>query len=239
MTRQAAADGARRGIEASDLPAEITREQAQAVIDADLKTGRTPRIGFYEVPVLREGGLTLVPATGEHAEVLRTLMHDRDVMLLTGSIQNSARADRLANGEEEKEIAPAQLEEIYEDWSVAEDRAVWVIQERGRVVGEILLLDLDHKNLACGMRLWIAGETDRGLGPRAIELALAHAFDTVGLHRVALEVYDHNPRAKHVYEKLGFVLEGTLRDSLRLDEGWVDLHMMSMLRPEWEARRDR
>ena len=39
---------------------------------------------------------------------------------------------------------------------------------------------------------------------------MSHAFG-VGLHRVELDVYAFNTRARHVYEKLGFVLEGTKR----------------------------
>jgi RimJ/RimL family protein N-acetyltransferase len=192
---------------------------------------------LYDVPTLDAGdGVCLVPATGDHAAVLARLMKDPEVMLQTGSVHSSERARRIAAGDEELEYSAERLEEIYERWSVAVDRAVWVIEADGDVVGEILLLDLDADNLACGLRLWIAGRTGSGIGTRAIRAALSHAFDTVGLHRVSLEVYDHNPRARRLYERIGFVHEGTLRAALRLDEDWVDAHVMAMLRPEWERR---
>lgn len=192
---------------------------------------------LYHVPELSAGaGVRLVPAHGDHAAVLARLMKDREVMLQTGSVHSTERADRIASGEEQEAFSPEQLEEIYERWSVAVDRAVWVIEDDGDVVGEILLLDLDAANLACGLRLWIAGRTGHGIGTRALLAALSHAFDTVGLHRVSLEVYDHNPRARRLYERIGFVHEGTLRDALRLDGRWVDAHLMSLLRPDWEAR---
>ncbi len=57
---------------------------------------------------------------------------------------------------------------------------------------------------------------------------MGHAF-AVGLHRVELDVYAFNTRARHVYEKLGFVLEGTKRQALRFDDGWVDCHVMGLL----------
>ncbi len=66
---------------------------------------------------------------------------------------------------------------------------------------------------------------------------LRHAFETVGLHRVELEVYRFNPRARHVYEKAGFVLEGTKREGLLWDGEWVDVDLMAMLEADWRAAR--
>jgi hypothetical protein len=40
---------------------------------------------------------------------------------------------------------------------------------------------------------------------------------------------DLQPRARHVYEKVGFVHEGTMRDALRWNGAWVDCHLMAML----------
>jgi RimJ/RimL family protein N-acetyltransferase len=57
----------------------------------------------------------------------------------------------------------------------------------------------------------------------------------VGLHRVELQVYDFNPRARHVYGKLGFAHEGTMRDALRWDGQWVDCHLMAMLASDWSS----
>jgi len=58
----------------------------------------------------------------------------------------------------------------------------------------------------------------------------------VGVHRIGLEVYDFNPRARHVYEKLGFVHEGTMRDAIRWDGQWVDRHVMGLLDRDWKAK---
>jgi RimJ/RimL family protein N-acetyltransferase len=69
----------------------------------------------------------------------------------------------------------------------------------------------------------------RGYGTEATRLILDHAFDVVGLNRVELEVYDFNPRARHVYEKVGFIHEGTKRKALYWDGRWVDTHLMAML----------
>jgi RimJ/RimL family protein N-acetyltransferase len=108
--------------------------------------------------------------------------------------------------------------------------------EDDRCVGEVVLNGLDPANRSCAFRISLIGPSvyGRGYGTEATRLILAHAFDTVGLHRVALEVYDLNPRARHVYDKLGFVVEGVLRDALWWEDRFHDAIAMSMLAPEWE-----
>jgi RimJ/RimL family protein N-acetyltransferase len=110
-----------------------------------------------------------------------------------------------------------------------------VDQATGMFAGEVVLNELDPDNKSCNFRILLCGEANRGrgLGTDATRLILRHAFEDVGLHRVGLEVYDFNPRARHVYENVGFVFEGTRRDALHWDGQWIDEHTMSILAPEW------
>jgi RimJ/RimL family protein N-acetyltransferase len=110
-----------------------------------------------------------------------------------------------------------------------------VARATGLFVGEVVLNELDPDNESCNFRILLFGDAnrDRGLGTEATRLILRHAFENVGLHRVDLEVYDFNPRARRVYEKVGFVFEGTRRDALHWYGEWIDAHVMSILAPEW------
>ncbi len=120
-----------------------------------------------------------------------------------------------------------------------DDRLDLVIVERstGEFAGEVVLNELDVPNRSCGFRISLNNPSlfGRGLGTEASRLVLAHAFETVGLHRVDLWVYAFNPRARHVYEKLGFVHEGTKREALYWDGTWVDAHIMALLAHEWSG----
>ena len=49
------------------------------------------------------------------------------------------------------------------------------------------------------------------------------------LKGISLEVYDFNPRARRVYEKAGFVHEGTGREALLFDGDWIDVHYMAIV----------
>jgi RimJ/RimL family protein N-acetyltransferase len=105
-------------------------------------------------------------------------------------------------------------------------------------VGEVVINEWDAANLACNFRISIgpAGR-DRGLGTEATRLVVDHVFATTDAHRIGLDVFDFNPRAAHVYEQVGFVREGVLRDVLRWDGEFHGAVVMSILRPEWERRR--
>jgi RimJ/RimL family protein N-acetyltransferase len=74
----------------------------------------------------------------------------------------------------------------------------------------------------------------RGYGTDAVRLLLRYAFEGLNLARVTLGVFDYNPRAVRVYEKVGFVHEGRLRQNTRRDGEWHDEIVMGVLRQDWE-----
>ncbi len=113
-----------------------------------------------------------------------------------------------------------------------DDRLDLAVVERstGEYAGEVVLNDLDPDNRSIGFRIGLRSAFQgRGLGSEATRLIVDHAFDVLGLHRIALEVYAFNPRARHVYERAGFVVEGTRRDALLWDGAWVDAIEMAIL----------
>lgn len=184
-------------------------------------------LDFSTKLTLRGALVTLVPVDRAHVEELYRLMADPEVARLTGSVHSSQpTADEL------RPWTQAQVTSIYERWAVAEDRIVWTILDNatsGRIIGEAVLNDLSPENLSCGFRIWTSGARGRGLGTEATRMVVEHAFAVQGLHRIELEVYDFNPRARHVYEAVGFRYEGTMRQALRYEDGWVDAHLMALL----------
>ena len=64
---------------------------------------------------------------------------------------------------------------------------------------------------------------------------LDHAFGTLGLHRIALYVFEFNERAIRAYRRCGFVVEGRSRESIWRDGRWWDELAMSVLESDWRA----
>lgn len=85
----------------------------------------------------------------------------------------------------------------------------------------------------------LAAHRGAGYGPEAVNWALDWAFTRAGLHAVSLSCFEFNERGRHVYEKLGFVLEGRFRKCHWHERRWWDVLLYSMLEEEWVALRGR
>ena len=68
---------------------------------------------------------------------------------------------------------------------------------------------------------------------------LEHAFGTLGIHRIALFVFEFNERAIRSYRSCGFVVEGRARESIWRDGRWWDELAMSVLESDWRKGRVR
>ncbi len=75
----------------------------------------------------------------------------------------------------------------------------------------------------------------RGYGTDALRALLKYCFLEMNLNRLGLDVLAYNEGAQRVYEKAGFRLEGTKRSFAYRDGVYYDLHIMGILRSDWEA----
>jgi RimJ/RimL family protein N-acetyltransferase len=111
------------------------------------------------------------------------------------------------------------------------------VKSSGRLVGTCAFSQLDGDNGSALYHITI-GEKDvwgRGYGTDATRLMLDHAFETLGLHRVALSVFEFNTRAIRSYRRCGFQLEGRAREAIWREGRWWDEISMSVLEPDWAA----
>jgi len=103
------------------------------------------------------------------------------------------------------------------------------------LIGNLGLTNIDWKNRSAmfGIVLGEKGYWGQGYGTDATRTMLRFAFEELNLHRVALDVYDFNPRALRCYEKAGFRREGTKREALFRDGCYHDVHIMAILQHEF------
>jgi RimJ/RimL family protein N-acetyltransferase len=109
-----------------------------------------------------------------------------------------------------------------------------------RLIGnlDLTIPDWSHRDGWIGIAIGERADWNHGYGSEAMRLLLRFAFAELNLFRVTLSVFGYNPRAIHVYEKLGFVEEGRQRDRLRRDGQLYDLIIMGLLRSEWQAAQE-
>ncbi len=176
---------------------------------------------FRTQPVLVGPGVRLEPLTQVVLDAYLRGLADPEVRRLTGSHST---------------FTPSEAEHWLATRREQHDRADWAVTRRedGAFLGEAVLHELDPANESASYRIWLAGSHlfGRGYGTEVTQLVVNHALDEVGLHRLALEVFDLNPRARRVYEKCGFVVEGRLRDALVWEGQRHDALVMAVLRPD-------
>ena len=123
-------------------------------------------------------------------------------------------------------------------------------QRRGRLVGGTIIYrdeivgdarfatphwaDSGH---AVGLAYWIAeGAQGRGIVSRVCRELVTLAWATSGIKRVEISTAVHNKRSRRLAERLGFQLDGILRNEMKHGDDIYDLAVYSTLAHEWLGR---
>jgi diamine N-acetyltransferase len=102
------------------------------------------------------------------------------------------------------------------------------------LVGEVVANLYEEEKGSMNFRILIGPRgRDRGLGTEATRLFINHLFRNTRLNQLTLSFFDFNPRAKRVYEKLGFVVESVDKDELEYERVWIDSINMVLTRDKW------
>ena len=187
-------------------------------------------LGYFSTKPTLVGRKTILhPFTAADVARMAEILADPEVLRLTGSVRSTVR---------QPDFHPTLTEEErtwYETRHLQSDRLDLAVVDSasGECVGEVVLNELSEIDNSCGFRILLGPQgRDRGIGSEATRLIIDHAFSSTRLNRIELEVYQFNPRARHVYERAGFVFEGVKRSSFKFDDEYVDTVMMSILRSD-------
>jgi RimJ/RimL family protein N-acetyltransferase len=110
--------------------------------------------------------------------------------------------------------------------------------ETGEVVGHIELGNIDRRNRCATVNRVLVGDSayrGRGYGEAMAREVVRIGFEEFGLHRLELVVFDFNHAARACYEKVGFRVEGHIRESRRIGDEFWSLYVMGMLEDEWRS----
>lgn len=109
------------------------------------------------------------------------------------------------------------------------------LKETGALIGSCGLhrAALPHRCAELGIQIGEPELHGRGHGTEATRLLLAYGFETLGLHRIELHVYENNPRAIACYERCGFRREGEKREARWWAGRWWSVLEFAILEGEW------
>ena len=157
-------------------------------------------------------------------------------------MRSSAKAPRSTCDGTHRALGAAQARSYFDSiiLPASANGTCWAIYEHGtdRLVGSTALVDIDAAGGSSLFRL-VIGEKDawgRGFGTEATDLVLAEAFLRLGLDRVNLEVFRHNPRAQRAYARVGFRETGHHLEWVARARRQIHVLHMSVARNAWLDR---
>lgn len=142
-------------------------------------------------------------------------------------------------------LAPASVEQLaarlsacagtLSDRSKSEYR--WMVEADGEVVGTVAATNTSwgsgYAEIAFMLSEAVHG---RGVGTRAVALLLRTLFEETELYRVFATISADNVASQRLVERLGFRLEGVLRQHYVIGGRRVDQMIFGLLRPEVPPR---
>jgi len=106
-----------------------------------------------------------------------------------------------------------------------------------RIIGNLNLTQVHRgafQSCVLGYNL-AAGEQGKGYMTEAVRGAVALAFDSWRLHRVAANYMPRNTRSAAVLERCGFKIEGHALAYLFINGRWEDHVLTAITNPSWES----
>lgn len=109
--------------------------------------------------------------------------------------------------------------------------------KRNNIAGLVELVEIDHIHRRAEYQIIVAPDYQgKGIATRATELALEYGFSVLNLYKIYLIVDVENAGARHVYEKIGFQAEGTLRHEFFINGQYRDVTRMCLFQHEYLQR---
>jgi RimJ/RimL family protein N-acetyltransferase len=175
-------------------------------------------IDLSDKPVIEGTNVILRPFKEEDFPFIEECLKDLEVIKLTGS---SADYDREATIN------------WYNSRNEQTDRLDLAIVDKSadHLVGEVVVNFYDERMESMNFRILIGPRgRNRGLGTEATQLMIDYIFQHTKLNQLTLSVYEFNPRARTVYEKIGFVFDSLDKNDLEFEGKWIDSINMKLTR---------
>ncbi|AFC30545.1 GNAT family acetyltransferase [Paenibacillus mucilaginosus 3016] len=115
------------------------------------------------------------------------------------------------------------------------DLLLAIENEENKLIGWVFLKDIEHEHGRAGIGILLAPEArGQGYGKEAMKAMIRIGFDQLRLHKIYLTTRGLNEQAIALYKKIGFVIEGKLREHAFCDGQYYDTYYMGMLKSEWQ-----
>lgn len=110
----------------------------------------------------------------------------------------------------EYHYSPERIDRYWETRKKPKDRKDFFVLLGSDVIGELSLKHIDFEKKECELSIHLQNDSvkNKGYGSAAERLALAYAFEKLGMETVFADSALKKTRSQHVLEKIGFVQTG-------------------------------
>lgn len=147
--------------------------------------------------------------------------------------QVASETDYLVMDESGFRFSPEEMERIFEAGIENPGELCLLAKVGSEVIGAISVKSSKQFRISHIGNIFIAIKKDywgHGLGTILLDEVIEWAQEIDLLKRLELTVQVRNQAAVHLYQKMGFMIEGTQVRGARTDEGeWLDLYYMGRL----------
>ena len=104
-----------------------------------------------------------------------------------------------------------------------------------KIIGGIGMHDWDHEVQMAQIGYWLAQEHEgKGIISRSMQQFVAFLFDKTGLNKIEIRFVQANKRSAKVAARMGFKIEGVIRQSVMRNGMPEDMVVTGLLKSEWE-----
>ncbi len=129
-------------------------------------------------------------------------------------------------------------EKILEKMTERNDYVFGIIdKENDTLIGNCGLHDVNTIDGRAEFGIFIGDKSywGKGFGKEATRLILDFGFNILNLHEIYLQVFEYNPAAIKLYEKVGFKRIGAFREAKHIGKRKFDVVIMDMLAEEYSS----
>ncbi|GAA0590966.1 spermidine N1-acetyltransferase [Virgibacillus siamensis] len=135
---------------------------------------------------------------------------------------------------EEPYMSMEKLKEAHEKSQNSTQHRQFILALDNEKIGYVGLFDMEERHRNAEFGIMIDPEFQgNGYAGKATKLALEYGFQQLNLHKIFLFVAKKNEKAIHIYEKIGFQIEGELKEHFFVDGTYHDAVMMRIFQRDF------
>ena len=114
---------------------------------------------------------------------------------------------------------------------------VIIEKESGEIIGDVGVHFIGEDGFQCELGCTVSKKQQgKGFATEAMKITIDYLFNSLNKHRIIGSVDPENVSSIRLLERLSFRKEAHFKESLWVDEKWVDDVIYGLLKKEWDAK---